>query len=68
MSAFKFLLILTLVMLDVIDLSILSITFKTLLYLNLPPNLFKSAELEYVVNEVIIFDFKSFTFATCDEL
>ena len=67
-SAFKFLLIFTRVILEVIELSILSITFNTLLYLNLPPNLLRSADLAYVVRDDDIFDWRSFTFATCDEL
>ena len=46
MSALRFLLTLTLVILEVIERSTSSITFKTLLYLNLPPNLLKSTEFE----------------------
>ena len=38
--------------------SILSITFKTLLYLNLPPNLLSSTDFAYVVNPLIILVFK----------
>ena len=48
-------------MFEVIALSILSTTFNTLLYLNLPPNLFTSPDFEYVVNADVILDFKSLT-------
>ena len=43
-SAFKFLLILILVIFDVIPVSTLSITCNILLYLNLPPNVFRSTD------------------------
>ena len=46
-SDIKFLRMRTLVMFDVIDASTLSIKLTALLYLNLPPNLFTSIDLEY---------------------
>jgi len=49
MSALRFLRIITLVIFDVIALSVLSIVWHILLYLNLPPNWFMFEE-AYVVN------------------
>ena len=48
-------------MFDVIDVLVASIILNALLYLNLPPNLFKSVYCEYVVNELIICDCKLLT-------
>ena len=62
------LLILILVMLDVIELLVASITLRHLLYLNLPPNLFKSADYEYFCKELVTFALKSLTDPTKLEL
>jgi len=52
-------------MFDVIELSELSITWQTLLYLNLPPNLLMF-EVEYVLSTDVTFDFKSLTLVTLE--
>ena len=54
-------------MLDVIELSTLSIRFNNLLYLNLPPNLFKSTDLEYFVRDDVILVLRSKTLLTLEE-
>ena len=53
-------------MFDVIASSILSITFKILLYLNLPPNLLMSVDEPYVNSPFVIFVFNSETVVTLD--
>jgi hypothetical protein len=55
MDTARSLLIFTLVILEVIEVSVLSIICRTLLYLNLPPNVLRSIEFEYSVNDLIIF-------------
>ena len=67
-NAFKSLLIMTLVILDVIPLSIRSISVLTLLYLNLPPNLFNSTLEAYEFNVVIIEVLKLDADAICEGL
>ena len=67
-SAFKSLLIITFVILDVIPLSIRSIRVLTLLYLNLPPNLFNSTFSAYWFNAAIIEVLKLDDDAICDGL
>ena len=61
MSATRSLLILTLVILEVIEVSVLSIIWRTLLYLNLPPNELRSTESEYYVSEFTTFVFSDST-------
>ena len=56
-----------LVIFDDIALSILSITFNTLLYLNLPPKRFTSPDLEYNVKASDIFVLNPFTLVTAVE-
>ena len=46
--------------------SMLSITFNTLLYLNLPPNLFKSVDDAYVKRPFVTFVFKSYAVVNLD--
>ena len=60
MTALKLRRIVTKVMFDVIDASTLSINDNDLLYLNLPPNLFTSIDLEYCVKVFDMLVFKSF--------
>ena len=61
-------LIITLVIFDVIATSELSINCSTLLYLNLPPNLFTSTDLEYASITLNTVDFKFSMLVTWEEL
>ena len=51
-------------MFDVIEVSVLSIVCNSLLYLNLPLNLFTSLDSEYLVRDVNIFDFNDWEVET----
>ena len=67
-SAFKSLLIITFVILDVIPLSIRSISVIALLYLNLPPNLLSSTLPAYSLSPDITSVLRLSEEATCEGL